>query len=254
MRSDDSLLEFLDVYRLPALIFDSDSRLVYSNPSLDAWSAHSVIAQVTGLIRDFSHVPPRIVTTLGEDADRTLAWTVTRSRERVILLAQDDPVHDVLARPGPSTLPPLRIPWHEQKRFACMKTGGGEMGDLIRNFDWASTSLGPLETWPQALVSLIGTIIRTPMPLATYVGEEYLVLYNDAFRPILGPTKHPHVLGQHGKQVWGEIWDSIEEPLQQTLHGHSYYRENDMLFFSRLSDGDNPLQEVRAYVQLDRSF
>lgn len=30
-------------------------------------------------------------------------------------------------------------------------SGGGEMGQLIRDFDWASTSLGPTHKWPQSL-------------------------------------------------------------------------------------------------------
>jgi hypothetical protein len=29
--------------------------------------------------------------------------------------------------------------------------GGGETGELVRNFDWSSTSLGPISAWPQNL-------------------------------------------------------------------------------------------------------
>ena len=29
--------------------------------------------------------------------------------------------------------------------------GGGEMGDLIRAFDWSATTLGPRASWPQSL-------------------------------------------------------------------------------------------------------
>jgi hypothetical protein len=29
--------------------------------------------------------------------------------------------------------------------------GGGEMGQLIRAMDWSTTSLGPINTWPQSL-------------------------------------------------------------------------------------------------------
>ena len=28
---------------------------------------------------------------------------------------------------------------------------GGEMGTLVRAFDWAATPLGPLERWPHSL-------------------------------------------------------------------------------------------------------
>src|SRR6185312_12279702 len=30
-------------------------------------------------------------------------------------------------------------------------SGGGELGQLIRQFDWAATSIGAPETWPQNL-------------------------------------------------------------------------------------------------------
>src|SRR5262245_32884511 len=31
--------------------------------------------------------------------------------------------------------------------------GGGELGALMARFDWSATSLGPVEQWPQALVT-----------------------------------------------------------------------------------------------------
>lgn len=31
--------------------------------------------------------------------------------------------------------------------------GGGKMGTLMRGFDWSSTTLGPVESWPQSLRS-----------------------------------------------------------------------------------------------------
>ena len=30
-------------------------------------------------------------------------------------------------------------------------SGGGEMGQRMREYDWATTSLGPVDTWPQSL-------------------------------------------------------------------------------------------------------
>ncbi len=37
--------------------------------------------------------------------------------------------------------------------------GGGEMGALMRDHDWAATPLGPAEGWPVALK----VIVRTPL-------------------------------------------------------------------------------------------
>jgi hypothetical protein len=40
-------------------------------------------------------------------------------------------------------------------------------------------------------------------------GPEFATLYNDAYRPILGATKHPGGLGRPGIESWPEIWDII---------------------------------------------
>jgi hypothetical protein len=40
-------------------------------------------------------------------------------------------------------MPELSPPWKLRN--------GGEMGDLIRAFDWSRTPLGPLQQWPQHL-------------------------------------------------------------------------------------------------------
>jgi hypothetical protein len=40
--------------------------------------------------------------------------------------------------------------------------GGGEMGERIRNKDWASTPLGPIEQWPQSLKTIVRIMLTTP--------------------------------------------------------------------------------------------
>ena len=38
--------------------------------------------------------------------------------------------------------------------------GGGEMGTLIRGFDWSRTSLGPIAEWPQSLKTAVDIVLR----------------------------------------------------------------------------------------------
>jgi hypothetical protein len=45
--------------------------------------------------------------------------------------------------------------------------------------------------------------------------RERWLLYNDAWRPILG-DKHPWALGRPAREVWPEIWSAIE-PLFDTV-------------------------------------
>src|SRR4051812_15644573 len=86
--------------------------------------------------------------------------------------------------------------------------GGGEMGVRMREMDWAGTSLGPVEDWPQGLRSALSICLNSRFPIAIYWGSEYVLLYNDAWRPIAG-NKHPGVLGRAAREVWPEIWDII---------------------------------------------
>ena len=43
--------------------------------------------------------------------------------------------------------------------------GGGELGHLIRARDWSATSLRPVEDWPPSLRTIMGFLLRSPVPL-----------------------------------------------------------------------------------------
>lgn len=95
---------------------------------------------------------------------------------------------------------------------------GGCGGDDGRSEkDWASTPFGPLAEWPHTLKIALAVclfsrfpFVRPPPDTLTrdqvphhllpvvkviYWGPDYRMLYNDAYRPIMGVTKHPRYLG-----------------------------------------------------------
>jgi two-component system, chemotaxis family, CheB/CheR fusion protein len=86
--------------------------------------------------------------------------------------------------------------------------GGGEMGEHIRAFEWAQTPLGPIECWPQSLITATRIMLGAISPVAIYWGADLILLYNDAFRELLG-EKHPHALGRPARHVFPEIWETI---------------------------------------------
>ena len=86
-------------------------------------------------------------------------------------------------------------------------TGGGEMGQLIRDYDWSQNPLGPIESWPQSLRSAVSILLPSKAQIAMFWGPELITLYNDAYRPVLG-KKHPAALGMPGKEVWSELWEA----------------------------------------------
>lgn len=81
------------------------------------------------------------------------------------------------------------------------------MGDLISQFDWCRTSIGPLEFWPQSLKTTVSIILNSSHPMWIGWGKEMNFLYNDAYVQVLGLSKHPWALGKKAEEVWKEIWD-----------------------------------------------
>ncbi|WP_392435916.1 hypothetical protein ACF3DV_30340 [Chlorogloeopsis fritschii PCC 9212] len=86
--------------------------------------------------------------------------------------------------------------------------GDSEMAVLMRSHDWSKTPLGSVENWSQSLKIAVNICLNSRFPMVIWWGEELTLLYNDAWRPILG-NKHPQALGKPGKEVWSEIWDIV---------------------------------------------
>jgi PAS domain S-box-containing protein len=118
--------------------------------------------------------------------------------------------------------------------------GGGEMGILMRNNDWTKTSLGTPDQWPVQLKQLTATILSTPSPMLICWGEEFIQLYNTAFRPILGINKHPEALGISAEKTYAEIWETIHPLFNQVFAGNPAHFQDFRLEMNR----DGYLEEV----------
>ncbi|MDQ6661585.1 MAG: PAS domain-containing protein, partial [Chloroflexota bacterium] len=112
-------------------------------------------------------------------------------------------------------------------------TGRGEVGKLMRSIDWTQTPLGSIETWPQSLRTAISICLASRFPMLIWWGPELVMLYNDAYLPILA-TKHPKAMGQRGKECWPEIWNIIGPMLEGVLiRGEATWSENQLLLLER---------------------
>ena len=96
--------------------------------------------------------------------------------------------------------------------------GGGEMGSLMRSFEWSKTALGPVSGWSQALKTSVGIVLRSPAPMHLYWGPQFVQLYNNAYRPMAG-AKHPTSMGQPGRECWPEIWHIVGPKYVASLAG-----------------------------------
>ncbi|RZM24505.1 MAG: PAS domain S-box protein [Pedobacter sp.] len=96
--------------------------------------------------------------------------------------------------------------------------GGGEMGELTRNFNWAATPVGPIDSWPISLRNAVGMVLKSKFPMFLFWGEDLVQFYNDAYRPSFGDTgKHPLALGQNAVDCWQEVWGTVYSLFRKVL-------------------------------------
>ncbi len=120
------------------------------------------------------------------------------------------------------------------KREYSFLQAGGEMGALTRSYNWAQTSIGSIDQWPQSLRTTLGIVLHSAFPMFLFWGDELLCFYNDAFRPSLGNEgKHP-ALGKPGKLVWPEIWAFIGPLIEKVkTTGEPVWYKNQLVPFYR---------------------
>src|SRR5277367_2750686 len=82
-------------------------------------------------------------------------------------------------------------------------TGAGQMADLVRTHNWNATPLGPIESWPDALLSSVNLMLSCQFPTVIFWGPQMPQFYNDKYRPLM-TDKHPSALGQSARVCWKE--------------------------------------------------
>jgi PAS domain S-box-containing protein len=119
--------------------------------------------------------------------------------------------------------------------------GDGEMDELVRRFDWSSTVLGPVQDWPDLLITTVNMSLASRHPMFLWWGPELIQFYNDGYRPSIRDDKHPAALGQRGAECWQEIWPIIGPQIDAVMHrGESTWNINQLVPINR----DGKLEEV----------
>jgi nitrogen-specific signal transduction histidine kinase len=118
--------------------------------------------------------------------------------------------------------PPSTASARELKAHPAFLNHGGEMGVLIRGFDWSATPLGAPHAWPQALQTSVALLLNAKQPVYIAWGPELTSLYNDGYMPILG-AKHGNALGAPFARLWSEIWDTFKPIVDATMAGDAQH-------------------------------
>ena len=121
----------------------------------------------------------------------------------------------------------------DERRAPAFLEGGGRMGALMRSHDWSRSPLGPPESWPDALKSAVSSCLSTRFPMVIWWGPQLIMLYNDAWQPILGETKHPAGLGRPGADSWPETWSIVGAQFEDALRGVASWSEDLLLASDR---------------------
>jgi len=90
-----------------------------------------------------------------------------------------------------------------------------DMAALVRGKDWSATPLGPRSAWSPSLALIVEVMLASRFPMAVRWGPDFVLIYNDGYRPILG-EKHPSALGLPFRDAWPEVQAQLG-PLHQAL-------------------------------------
>ncbi len=109
----------------------------------------------------------------------------------------------------------------------------GEMGALMRVYDWENHPLGNPENWSDSLKNIIQTMLNSAFPMFVWWTDELYMFHNDAYLPALG-NKHPDALGASARDMWSEIWDDVGGVAEDILKNSSrFYAEDLKLMLER---------------------
>ncbi|MES2532483.1 MAG: PAS domain-containing protein [Pseudomonadota bacterium] len=98
------------------------------------------------------------------------------------------------------------------------------MGARMRAFDWAATSVGPIDTWPSALKISVDNMLSSDFPACIFWGADFIAIYNDGYRPMLGDK--PEALGQPMHITWREAWTDLRPIAEKAMQGESTFIED----------------------------
>ncbi|RDW65623.1 hypothetical protein BP5796_10315 [Coleophoma crateriformis] len=114
-----------------------------------------------------------------------------------------------------------------------------DFGQSLYHFNWASTQLGPIDTWSLQLLEMFKLMLADPRPTILYWGPQNVMLYNEAVVPLM-LDRHPTSMGQTIEMIGENILKDLHQPLvarikktaQAETHVNTllcYAKENDFL-------------------------
>ena len=112
--------------------------------------------------------------------------------------------------------------------------GAAAMRSVYQHVDWSATALGPQEIWPALLRLVADLCLDSDSPVLIGWGPDLLMLYNEAYIPLLGAEKHPWALGRPASEVQPRLWPAEQERVHDVMQtGRPYHLDDQLLIIER---------------------
>ena len=94
----------------------------------------------------------------------------------------------------------------------------GKFSGLAAHVDWSRTALGDAAHWPPALRLTADIVLNSPLPMLLCWGRERIVLFNEAYAALAGPS-HPAAPGGNVPAMLPAPLAAARAAFEQALQG-----------------------------------
>eukprot|EP01087_Luapelamoeba_hula_P023296 TRINITY_DN8540_c0_g1_i2.p1 TRINITY_DN8540_c0_g1~~TRINITY_DN8540_c0_g1_i2.p1 ORF type:complete len:424 (+),score=43.70 TRINITY_DN8540_c0_g1_i2:66-1337(+) len=106
---------------------------------------------------------------------------------------------------------------------------------LLARQDWNDTLLGCKSAWPQELCTMFDVCMSTPYAQCIYWGSDFVTIFNESWRSVIGIQKSAWAMGKPAQMVWPEIWSTSLSAQLHQVHdsGKTVYNVNQPIRLNR---------------------
>lgn len=99
------------------------------------------------------------------------------------------------------------------------------MATRIRDFDWVTTPLGPIECWPPSLRAIVDLMLASDVVMSVMWGRQAVQIFNDAYANAVA-ERHPAALGGSALETFGDFRPIFEPLFQRAMSGSTSTLQN----------------------------
>ncbi|MEV5447975.1 PAS domain-containing protein, partial [Streptomyces sp. NPDC052644] len=88
---------------------------------------------------------------------------------------------------------------------------------------------------------LVDVILSCPVPMALHYGDDFVLLYNQAYAEVIG-DRHPDAMGRPAPEVYADLWHApgVGEVIERAYrHGESFLQKESVLPVHQQGTGEH---------------